>query len=400
MRKIIILALLASGCFSCGVFESRIDFNQGGPSQSNYYDSIPFDYVRGKIIMPVTIQGDTFNFLFDSGAPTIVSEELQEKFSFGTLGSDTIADIYSNKNKMQVVVLDSLSLGDIRFDGMPAIVSKLDALPWACFNIDGFIGSNLLRESIVKIDIDEQYIVLSNKLSKVPGYENMCSLDMVLNYQSSPYIDISLGNKIEETFLFDTGSDNFISLNTAKFKECREDLSLNNLRNGFGAGSMGLFGTGQESATYKIRLDSVIFCNFSITDPIVRVNNTASKIGTKILDYGSVIMDYRNEKLLFNPKESIMAFETLSESEFGFVPVIKNNTFQIGVIWENSLADSLGLEPGYKILRINEYDFTTSLAQSFCEVFIEEPLKSADALNITYKNTKGEKKFIQLIRKE
>lgn len=399
MRKITALILLISLFVSCGIFDSGINFNQGKAYHTNYFDSIPFDYVRGKIIMPVAIQGDTFNFLFDSGAPTIVSEKLQKKFSFSTIGSDTISDVYSNKSEMQVVILDSLFLGDVRFDGVPALVSGFDELPWSCFNIDGFIGSNLLRNSIIKIDINKQYFVLSDRLRKDLGYQNMCSMNMTLNHQSSPYINLTLGENIEESFLFDTGSDNFISLKTKKFDECRESLALSSLRNGFGAGSMGLFGTGRREATYKLRLDAIDFCNSTINEPILRVNNTSSKIGTKILNYGSIIMDYRNQQLFFNSVDETMTFKTLTESEFGFMPVIKDNKFQIGVVWENSLADSLGLEPGYEILQINEYDFDNSLSESFCEIFINEPLKSVDTLNITYKNSEGKRKFIQLIRK-
>ena len=400
MKKIIALILLFSVCLSCGIFNSRINFNQGEAGRSNYFDSIPFDYVRGKIIVPVTIQGDTFNFLFDSGAPTIISEEVQDKYSFGTLGSDTISDIYSNKNNMQVVILDSLLLGSVRFDGIPALVSKFEELPWSCFNIDGFIGSNLLRNSIVKIDINKQSIVLSDRLRKELGYPDMCSMEMNLNYQSSPYVKLALGKNIEETFLFDTGSDNFVSLRTEKFNKYREDLAMSNLRNGFGAGSMGLFGTGERDATYKLKLDSIEFCNTAIIEPILRVNRTSSKIGTKILDYGSIILDYKNQQLFFDSEDETMTFRTLTESEFGFMPVIKDDKFQIGVVWENSLADSLGLEPGYEILRINQYNFASSIEQSFCEVFINEPLKAVDTLNISYKNAEEERKFIQLIRKK
>ena len=399
MKKIVVLSLLILVCFSCGIFDSRINFNQGKAFHPYYCDSISFDYVRGKIILPVTIQGDTFNFLFDSGAPTIVSEKLKTKFSFVSLGTDTIKDVHANKSNKQIVILDSLLLGGVRFDGTPALVSKFDDPPWSCFNIDGFIGSNLLRNSIVKIHINKQFIVLSDRLRNDLEYQDMCSMKMNLDYQSSPHVTLALGKHIEETFLFDTGSDIFISLNTEKFNECRESLSLKNLRNGFGSGTMGLFGTGKRESTYKLRLDSVDFCNSTISEPIFRVNNTSSKIGTKIFNYGSIILDYKNQQLFFDSEDETMTFKTLSESEFGFMPVIKDDKFQIGVIWENSLADSLGLEPGYEILQINEYDFNTSLNKSFCEIFINEPLKAVDTLNITYKNDYGERKFIQLIRK-
>ena len=45
-------------------------------SPAAFTQSIPFDSTYGAIILPVGIDGKTYNFVFDTGAPTAVSDTL------------------------------------------------------------------------------------------------------------------------------------------------------------------------------------------------------------------------------------------------------------------------------------------------------------------------------------
>lgn len=386
--------------FSCGIFDSKVDFNQGRTLQTEYFDTIPFNYIREKIVLPVIIKQDTFDFIFDSGAPTIVSEEIMERFSYPLLGADTIRDTHRNKKNRKIAVVQKISLGDIDFGNIPAIVSSFDKLPWSCFNVDGFIGSNLLRNSVVKIDLDSRQLLVSNRLRPEMDYQKMQSVDINLDHQSSPYVKLTLGNNFENKFLFDTGSDDFINLNQEEFKHVKSNLKIENLRNGYGSGTMGLFGPGKKDNTYKLKLDSLIFCDYRITAPSLKVTGADSKIGSKILEYGPVILNYSKRKLYFYSKNNPVKYKELSTSEFGFSPVLEDNQLKFGLIWENSVADSIGLKPGYRILRINEYDFTNSIEKSFCDIFLQRSLQSVDTLNIIFEKNQNKRNSIQLIRKE
>jgi len=394
------LFILLIGFFSCGIFDSKVDFNQGRTLQNEYFDTISFNYIRGKIVLPVIIQQDTFDFIFDSGAPTIVSEEIMERFSYPLLGADTIRDTHRNKKNRKIAVVQKISLGDIDFGNIPAIVSSFHKLPWSCFNVDGFIGSNLLRNSVVKINLDSRQLLVSNTLRPEMDYQKMQYVDINLDHQSSPYVKLTLGNNFKSNFLFDTGSDDFINLNQEEFQHIKSTLKIENLRDGYGSGTMGLFGPGKKGNTYKLRLDSLIFCDYRITNPSLKVTGADSKIGSKILEYGPVILNYAKRKLYFYSKENPVKYKEFSTSEFGFSPVLEDNQLKFGLIWENSVADSIGLKPGYRILRINEYDFTNSIEKSFCDIFMQRSLQSVDTLNIIFEKNKNKRNSIQLIRKE
>lgn len=397
MRKFILLLFLLSLAYSCGIHR-KVDFLKGSVGESVYYETIPYKSTRHKIILPVTLKGDTFHFLLDTGSPTLISSEVQDKFNFPVLTADTITDIHQTKQHMKIVQVDNLKLGDVRFDGTPALVGQLDQLPWCCFEIDGFIGSNLLRNSVIRIDPWTKSFSISHDIREF-NHRTMASKNLRIDWQGSPFLKIDLNEGHAVEFLFDTGSDDFVNISNRDFEIYRKKFPVQIEQSGYGSSKMGLFGKGEENHTYKIKLDSIVFCNQKILDPMFRVSDTRSKIGSRILDYGAFILDYQQEKFYFEKATEPLRYEAYSESNLGFLPVLNGNQFQVGVVWKNSFADSLNLKPGQQIVRVNEYDFTDDLEPSFCDIFINGTLRSADTLNITFQAHDGSRKRIQLIRK-
>ena len=47
----------------------------GGISQQEFEEVVDIEVTRGLIIVPVIINGETYRFLFDSGAPFSISEK-------------------------------------------------------------------------------------------------------------------------------------------------------------------------------------------------------------------------------------------------------------------------------------------------------------------------------------
>ena len=398
IRGFIFLSAVVLSCFSCSIFQRGVDLNRGGVSEASYYSKLDFEYVRDKLIVPVIIDKDTFRFIFDTGSPTIISEKLQQRFSYPSVVRDTVVDIHGNSREMDVVLVDSLFLNQILFEDIPALVTKMDQLPLSCYNVDGFIGSNMLRNSIVGIDLDARSIEITDDINRFE-VENYRQTAMHLDRQSSPFISLSLHPDVKTPFLFDTGSHTFINLSLSEYRSLEDRIHFEIYREGHGSGVMGLFGTGEKKVTYQVGVDSLFFCKTTFMDPLISVTPTNSKMGVKLLEYGPVVLDYRKERLLFRSQKERIRYRSSKISEFGFIPVLKENSFRVGVVWDNSLADSLGLQPGYEIIRVNEFNFQTDLKQSFCNVFIHHKLRSADTLNVLYRNNFEEDQFIQLIRK-
>jgi hypothetical protein len=399
MKKTLIVLFLFLFLYSCGVFHPRFNWNQGGPEKRSYIENLSFQYLKDKIILPVTINGETRHFIFDTGAPTIISKSLQEELTYEILGKGEVSDINLNRDSVTMVRIDSLFLGDVKFSNIPAMVSDLNVLPWYCFSIDGFIGSNLLRNSAVQINLKENKFVVTNDAAKLSNLGNKNS--MMLDRQSSPYIKFSVDREKDKYVLFDSGSDDFVNLSLDYFEELRNNREGFDIeKTGYGNGIMGLFGTGRQGKVYQLKLDSLRFDQTTITEPMVEVTNTKDKLGARLFRYGVVTLDFRNEKFYFYSNKSTMPFDEPENSELGFRPILRQDTFRVGLVWEHSLVDSLGLEPGNEIIRINRYNFRDSLKSSFCKILLEDSLHKVNVFDIRYIDENGDFKRIKMRRKD
>lgn len=60
------------------VFSQNINMNIGATKSKNYYQEITFEFIKNKIIIPVEIDGKTYKFLLDTGAPNMISKEIHD----------------------------------------------------------------------------------------------------------------------------------------------------------------------------------------------------------------------------------------------------------------------------------------------------------------------------------
>lgn len=89
-----------------------------------------------------------------------------------------------------------------------------------------------------------------------------------------------------------------------------------------------------------------------------------SRIGSAILNYGTVTLDYINKRFYFCP--------TLNTTQrtWGIAPIFKDNRFVVGVIWDKSLSDKVNL--GDEILQIDDIDYQSA---NFCD-FVNGSVKT------------------------
>ena len=78
--------LLVFLLFASSMLAQEINLNQGSIKQKKYLQKIPYE-IMGEhlIIVPVTINGKTYNFLFDTGAPLTISDRLYKELNLGNL---------------------------------------------------------------------------------------------------------------------------------------------------------------------------------------------------------------------------------------------------------------------------------------------------------------------------
>ena len=57
-----------------------------------FFETVDTEKSNGLLIVPVSINGEIYRFLFDTGAILCLSEELQEKYKYKTISNGNIVD--------------------------------------------------------------------------------------------------------------------------------------------------------------------------------------------------------------------------------------------------------------------------------------------------------------------
>ena len=73
--KLVILILF----YSFSGHTQKVKFNKGRVEHKGYYTEVAYKELKSKLIIPVIIQDKTYQFLFDTGAPTLISHTLKTK---------------------------------------------------------------------------------------------------------------------------------------------------------------------------------------------------------------------------------------------------------------------------------------------------------------------------------
>ena len=371
------------------------NFKTGRPQTKNYFTEIKYKNIKGKIIIPVSINNETYNFLFDTGAPNLISKNIWEKINSKSIQSIAISDANQKKQDMVLATIPSLTLGNITFKNTSTLVfSGENNLVFDCFKIDGIIGSNLLRKSIVQINSKEELIILTNSSKKLQLEAADKSKLTLVGKQSSPYISINLKGESSgtEILLMDTGASGFYDLNKRHFEIFDKKSISEILAKSDGSSSVGLFGVANKSEQYRIKIAELKINNYVFKNVIsITGDDNNSRIGSDILDYGIVTLDFKKKLFYFKGYKSVV---DLNEKLLGFSPTIENNKLVVGFVWDISLKDKIKF--GDEIIEINEINIQEI---DICDLITKKSIfEDYDILNITFINAKSEKTKLTLKR--
>lgn len=360
----------------------QFTFNQGGTSQKDYHAEIAYENVNNKIIIPVVIQNKTYRFLLDTGAPCIITKKLYDHLKPAVLTNANITDANGTIDSLKMVSLPEVTLGNIAFNGVPALVSD-NKLISECMNIDGFIGSNMLRNSILHLSSTKQTIVITDNHSKLNLNKKHASKLILVDNQSSPYITIELRNKksAREQLLFDTGMNNLYDMSLRAYDIFKNENLFTNTQEGYGNATIGIFGNAGGTKNYRftipeIKINGIPFKNATVET----TSDQNSRFGAELLNHGIVTIDYKNKYFYFEPfRESY----DLKEKQFGFKPTIVNNKLVVGIIWDDAIRGTVGI--GDEIVQIDDINYENI---DHCYIVTQpSPLKNKDSATVTFRNS-------------
>ncbi|QEM07838.1 hypothetical protein DIU31_031660 [Mucilaginibacter rubeus] len=353
--KTSVLIFLLFSVYNTTCSAQQFSFNQGGTAKHNYYVEIPYEIINGKIFVNVVLNGKTRRFIFDTGAPVAINNKLTREINPKVLHRNKIKDVNGNADSLNFVELNDLKLGELSFSGIPA-VSGIAGF-YDCWNTEGVIGSNLLRNSIVSMDNQKKVLILTDNAEKVKLNEQDAipmRLDSSGTSQSMPVIPIYLNNNIRLWLEFDTGDSDFLRFTDQTMKSIEPYDCFKVMAKGYGAMSMGLFGLEGAADKYLLKLNTLKIGDARFDQVITIPNNEGRPaIGSGILDYGNITLDYIHHKFYFKPKKKDF---NMNEPQWPFQPTVQDNKLVVSLIWDN--AQKL-VKPGEQIINIDGKDFST-----------------------------------------
>jgi predicted aspartyl protease len=322
--------------------------NQGGFLSDAYFIELPYQDINGKLIIEATLGGQTRRFMVDTGAPMVISKNLAESLNVKQLWTMDVADIHQNTNELRVVQLDSLLLGNYIMNGLPALVVNDNPI-LSCLGIDGLLGSNALRNSVIQFNTNTKTIRLTDTSAKLQLKETE-GLAMQLDQQSSPYLPVRIGKKITDYALFDSGSDDFYAMAHSKIDKFIRAKEFTVFARSYGSNTFGMFGTAESTETAVLKMPAVQLGKVQITDVMEETFDEAnSRLGNKLLNYGLLTLDYRNKKYFFE------GFTTHTSYKEQLLPVsltMADNRLVIGKIWTGELQKIFPV--GDQVIAVNE----------------------------------------------
>ena len=378
LLSIFVMLLLLT---SCSTLKTIKLMKSGEIEQEEFNLTIPFEYRLGLIILKVTISGEEYDFLLDTGAPNVISKELAQKLELSNIFEQQVVDSQNEEANLGFLLIKKLGIGGINFLNTGAAVADLkQSKEVGCLQIDGFIGSNLMRKAVWKFDYENQIITISNSVASLNISESSEKIPFFTDITGIPTIDITLNGVKEKNVIVDLGSNGDITLTKKTFDKLVETDPTISRAVSFGSSSFGLYGIGATDSIQHALISDISFGDVALKNTVVEfTNESAITIGTNYFKNYDLIINWFDKEIILTKKKE---YDNSSLISYGFSFNNKNNRLIVGGIYNNSGADHAGLKINDIILKIDTKKYGVLTADQWCNI-IENGLFNEEKLSIT-----------------
>jgi len=196
MFKIILSLLILSIIISCASSRAQ---KQGTVQPENFKYKTDFFTAKSVIVLPININGNEKNFLFDTGADFSL---IQRDSLLGTTG--TFDGASNREAEFGNETIKSLKIGTVDFQNTFALNGDLKGLKEQISNFGGILGQTVINKSNWLIDYPKKTMSISN--------ENLADKDFtkikIKRKNGAPYTYITIdGEKYKVVIDFGSSSD-------------------------------------------------------------------------------------------------------------------------------------------------------------------------------------------------
>ncbi|MHC1707010.1 MAG: aspartyl protease family protein [Bacteroidales bacterium] len=359
---LLLITLLFSSCTTLKILKI---VNHPSVHNTAYYHIIPFESKDNMILVKVRIKGIEYDFIFDTGAFTVLSDQLTDAIKLKRIKGPGIMDSQGNKQSIDFVIPDSLSLGDMHFIKPGCgIYNFRDNLELSCFSFQGILGANVLTNTICQINFRDKTLILTDNIQKLYLPENLIVIPFRKHITGQPVVRMKVDGITIRNVILDYGSGGGFNLSAPRLIKSIEKKSLPHATY-TGYHSVGLFGKKEDEIFYykpaALKIESLDLKD----ETLVLSRNKISTIGVKFLQNYIVTIDFKESKVYLEP---LWQEKDNQLSTYGLTPVMAEGKLIVSGLFKPSPAAEAGIKKGDQILRVDQRDFSFMDPDTYCEI--------------------------------
>ena len=320
-------------------------------SLRHFVDTIPIEVDHGQIYVTVEMNGRQHRFNLDTGSSQGVVQQGAPLGSWRELGNVVSRDAAGHLDTVRVIQLPPFRMGRLTVSDYVASVFRG---PYHRGDYDAILGFDLFNKGLCcKIDARRGIMVVTDRrdfFDGEPGYGLRYKLKWFV-----PYVLVSPFKRHVDEVLFDTGSRQLFTMNKQSFDtHAYKSKNVGSQVEGRATGSftIGHIGAEARDEVVFLKLDRLKWDEFAFTDVRAMTTQGASRIGAKILDYGTVTINGFRRKITFQPyddNDSVAVNNRLPH--IAYVP--RHGRPTVGLILEDCDEYRAGLRQGDTIVSID-----------------------------------------------
>lgn len=361
-------------------------FKSGEVKLQNPVEKINLRYANDLPFVQVNINGKPYNFLFDTGAPTVISTAVYTELGLEKKHTAKVKDSQKNKQEQIFTILPEMIVDKAVFKNVGAIVMDFSVSELSCFKIDGILGANQMAKLFWKINYAENSLEASEDLAQF----NPADYDIVIPFsprpQKTPVVETDLqGKKIDLTF--DTGFSGRLKITDGAYDAQKALKSIEV----YGTNSVGAYGAAKPAPGYIFRTAALPLGNKTFPNEIIATGN-ASLVGNDFFKNFVFILDWSGNKIYMKQIKN----EPAKLESFGFGYRFIDSKPTVAFVFQE---ENYPLRVGDTIISINNVNLNNLDKDGACHYFINRVENGQKIIDLKIRR-EGKEMQVRLEKKE
>lgn len=352
MKKFLLLLIIV--LTSC---QSAKFFDKGEVAFNNTIEALPMQLINDIPIVEVLINGKKYNFLFDTGAPTVISESIYDELKLKPVFTNKVTDGVKT-NQQKFVQVPEIQVGNIVYSNVPAIVLDLVEPEFSCYDLKGIVGANQMAKTVVKVNYSNNSILISKKLKSFLLDEYPIKMAFTPEASKTPMVKGEVLG-FEHNFTFDTGFSGIVQFKNRDNK-LKEKIKNKKFITSKGLTAIGAYGSIAQDTSYTF-VETVTIAGNPFENIQVNTGSTTI-IGNEFFKNFEFILDWENNVIHLKQLNQVDA----TFSTFGFA-----HRFMDGkaIVLKTYNIKDFPLEIGDVITAMNGDDWENLSYEKSCELY-------------------------------